>query len=54
MPESTVQIGLRVPTELYERIKSAAHKDERTINGYMVKLLKQYIPAKVRANGKRS
>lgn len=53
MPEPTVQIGLRVPTELYERIKSAAQRDERTINGYMVKLLKQYIPAKELANGKR-
>ena len=50
MPTPTIQIGLRVPAPLYEQIKLAASKDDRTINGYMVTLLKRHVPA----NGKKA
>lgn len=39
----TYQTAIRIPTELYEKIKNIAEEEERTITGEIVYILKQYF-----------
>ncbi len=43
-----VKTGLRLPDELYERIKQLAEKDLRSVNAQMVTLLREAIEARER------
>ena len=44
--EDTVTLTLRIPISLKLRLEMAAHKDNRTVNGYVNQLLKQHIDEK--------
>ena len=41
--ESTETLTLRVPTSVKLQIEMAAHKDGRTINSWVNKMLKEYF-----------
>jgi predicted HicB family RNase H-like nuclease len=41
--ESTETLTLRVPTSVKLQIEMAAHKDGRTINSWVNKILKEYF-----------
>ena len=41
--ESTETLTLRVPTNVKLQIEMAAHKDGRTINSWVNKILKEYF-----------
>ena len=41
--EDTVTLTLRIPISLKLRLEMAAHKDNRTVNGYVNQLLQQHI-----------
>lgn len=44
--EPTINLTLRVPISLKLRIEMEAHKDARTVNSYINKLLKEYYEIK--------
>ena len=44
--EDTVTLTLRIPVSLKLRLEMEAHKDNRTVNGYVNQLLKQHIDEK--------
>lgn len=44
--EPTINLTLRIPISLKLRIEMEAYKDERTVNSYVNKLLKEYHEAK--------
>ena len=41
--ESTDTLTLRVPTSIKLQIEMAAHKDGRTINSWVNKIIKEYL-----------
>ena len=41
--ESTETLTLRVPTSIKLQIEMSAHKDGRTINSWVNKVLKEYL-----------
>ena len=44
--EDTVTLTIRVPISLKLQLEMAAHKDNRTVNGYVNKILKHHVSEK--------
>lgn len=46
----TIKFSLRIPEDLHSDLKSLADKDERSLNMYILKVLKEHVKEKQYTN----
>jgi predicted DNA-binding protein len=42
-PKKDRPIGIRLPADVYDRLKARAEADQRTVSNYLLKLIKDHL-----------